>query len=273
MHQPSKLSRRVRFSLPAPIEYKKARTLIVAGFFVPKMVLITFLGIKNGLDSSYLCNYSCYHLITNHNNYMKLLNTLTALSILGLTSFSNAAETCRKTCDKGAKKVSACAGKCSSETCDLEAADMTTFIVTGMTCSDCSGKLKTSLGAIEGVTVKKVCHKSGHVMVKYDEAKTDKSKVITAIAATGFKVAGEKLNIPVSGMTCGDCSDKVAKALTSLEGCSGIGVCHKSGHASVVIDTAKTSEAKVMEVINATGFKVTKEAKVAPATETTKVKS
>lgn len=204
---------------------------------------------------------------------MKLLNTLTALSIIGLTSFSNAAETESKTCDKGAKKATACVGKCDKDTCDMDAANATTFIVTGMTCSSCSDKVKSTLAAVEGVSVKKVCHKSGHVMVNYDDSKTDKSKVMAAITSTGFKVAGEKLNIPVSGMTCGDCSDKVATALTSLEGCSGVGVCHKSGHASVVIDTAKTSEAKVMEAINATGFKVTKESKAAPATETTKVKS
>jgi copper ion binding protein len=204
---------------------------------------------------------------------MKLLNTLTALSILGLTSFANAAETASKTCDKGAKKATACASECSKYDCDMELASTKTFIVTGMTCSSCSDKVKTTLAAVEGVSVKKVCHKSGKVMVNFDGAKTDQSKVMTAISSTGFKVAGEQLSIPVSGMTCGGSSKKLATALTSLDGCSGVGVCHKSGHASVVIDTAKTSEAKVMEAINATGFKVTKEAKAAPATETTKVKS
>ncbi|MFT5634328.1 MAG: copper ion binding protein [Rubritalea sp.] len=204
---------------------------------------------------------------------MKLLNTLTALSILGLTSFANAADTSSKTCDKGAKKATACASECSKYDCDMELVNTKTFIVTGMTCTSCSNKVKTTLAAVEGVSVKKVCHKSGKVMVKFDEAKTDQSKVMTAISSTGFKVAGEQLNIPVSGMTCGVSSKKLATALTSLEGCTGVGVCHTSGQASVVIDTAKTSEAKVMEAINANGFKVTKEAKAAPATETTKVKS
>ncbi len=204
---------------------------------------------------------------------MKLINTLTALSILGMTSFASAGDKCDKTCDKTAKKAGKCdIEKCDTD-CDMDKANMATFVVTGMTCGSCSNKLKTTLAAVDGVTVKTVCHKSGKVMVKYDEAKTDKTKVAAAITSTGFKVAGEKLSIPVSGMTCGACSKKVAAALTSLEGCSGVGVCHKSGHASVVIDSAKTSEAKVMEAIKATGFKVTKEAKAAPATLRTKVKS
>jgi len=139
-----------------------------------------------------------------------------------------------------------------------------------MTCEGCSGKVTKALSAVEGVTTQKVCHKSGSVKFTFDPAKTDKTKVITAINATGFKVAGEKLNIPVTGMTCGGCSKKVTTALEAIEGCTISKVCHKSGHAEVTIDTAKTSKAKVIDAINATGFKA-QEAK--PATAPTPVEA
>lgn len=198
---------------------------------------------------------------------MKLLYTLTSLSILGLSSFASAA-TDGKVCDKTVAKAGKCATKCDTDCdtdCDMPSAN---YVVTGMTCGACSGKVKKTLAAVDGVTVKKVCHKSGNVMVSYDPAKTDKSKVQAALATTGFKVAGEKLSIPVSGMTCGACSKKVTAALTALEGCTVGGVCHKSGKATVTIDTAKTSEAKVIEAIKASGFKAGKEATAAPAKET-----
>ncbi len=201
---------------------------------------------------------------------MKLLYTLTSLSLLGLSSFATAGPDC-KTCDKTLAKAKAgkCAtSKCATE-CDMEKGTMASYVVTGMTCGSCSNKVKKTLSAVEGVTVKKVCHKSGNVMVSYDPAKTDKAHVHAALVTTGFTVAGEKLSIPVSGMTCGACSKKVTTALTSLEGCIVGGVCHKSGHATVIIDPSKTSEAKVIEAIKATGFKVTKEAKVAPAKKKT----
>lgn len=196
---------------------------------------------------------------------MKLINTLAVMSIIGLSSFAYA--------EGDAQAKAPCKeGKCDAAgACDMASAGSTTFVVTGMTCTKCSDKVNTALSAIEGVTVNKVCFKSGKVCVKLDAAKTDKAKVSEAITATGFKVAGESLTIPVSGMTCGACSKKVAAALTALEGCSSVGVCHKSGQATVVIDSAKTSEEKVMEAINATGFKAGAEVK-APATETTKVK-
>ena len=126
-----------------------------------------------------------------------------------------------------------------------------------MSCGTCSDKLTSTLTNLDGVSVKKACHKSGNVVVNYDEAKTDKTKVQTAIASTGLTVAAEKLSIPVSGMACVTCSDKLTAALTSLEGCTVGGVCHKSGHATVTIDPAKTTEAKVIETIEATGLKVT----------------
>jgi len=203
---------------------------------------------------------------------MKLIYTLAALSILALTSVASAH--CGK-CHNGDKKASKekCdKAKCDKEKCDTAKCDKagsTSFAVTGMTCGKCSAKLTKALEATEGVTVKNVCHKSGCVVVDIDTAKTDKTKVQTAINATGFKVAGEKLSYHVKGMTCGKCSTKLTAALTALEGCKVGKVCHKSGHADVTIDTAKTTEKKVIDAINATGFKVvTEEEKKAPAPST-----
>ena len=203
---------------------------------------------------------------------MKLIQTITSLSILGLSSLAYAgggADCSSKTCDKDktvavtSKCKEACddADKCSKK-CDSEGATAK-YVVTGMTCGTCSDKVKTTLTALEGVKANSVCHKSGHVSVNYDANKTDKSKVQAALVSTGFKVTGEELNIPVSGMTCGACSKKVTTALNSIEGCKVGGVCHKSGHATVTIDPAKTTEAKVIETIKATGFKVAKEEKAA----------
>jgi len=204
---------------------------------------------------------------------MKLLNTISMLSLFGFTSLASAQEKCDSVCDKAAKvakKSEKCDTECETE-CDSDGA-MKTYIVAGMTCSKCSDKVKASLGEMEGLTVKKVCHKSGKVMVSYDDAKIEDAKVTEAISATGFKVAGESINIPVSGMKCGSCSSKLTEALTKMEGCSNVSVCHKSGNASVVIDTEKTSKEKVMEVIKASGYKAGEKMTQSPVKDATKAK-
>lgn len=60
--------------------------------------------------------------------------------------------------------------------------------VTGMTCSACSDKLTKELAATEGVTVKKVCHKSGNVCVVVDGEKANEEKVKATVAKAGFQV-------------------------------------------------------------------------------------
>ena len=215
---------------------------------------------------------------------MKLIHTLTSTIIIGLSAVASAhCGTCegdKKEAPAAKKGACACEkGSCSCEkdtcakgTCPTKSdAPSVSFAVKGMTCGKCSGKVSTALKALEGVSDAKVCHKSGHAVVQFDKTKTSKAKIQAAIDATGFAVTGEKLSMPVSGMTCEKCSGKVTAALKALAGVTNVKVCAKSNHASLTVDTSKTTAAKVIETINATGFKVgektaTKKAS-APATK------
>ena len=88
-----------------------------------------------------------------------------------------------------------CATKCKSACVKTEAAKaamtVTHFNVSGMTCGGCSKALTTKLNALEGVSVKKVCHKSGCVDVVLSE-KATAEQVKAAITAKGFKIVSPK---------------------------------------------------------------------------------
>ncbi len=187
---------------------------------------------------------------------MKLIHTLTALSTLAVINLTVLARADSKKCDQSSCNKGKCETKGDCNSCNKDAAANTVMlVVTGMTCDSCSAKLTKALESVEGITTIKVCHESGCVEFSFDPAKTNKSNIISAINVTGFKVAGEKVSIPVTGMTCGSCSKKVMTALEGIEGCTDAKVCHNSGHVEFTIDTAKTSKEKVIETINATGFK------------------
>lgn len=187
---------------------------------------------------------------------MKLINTLKTLSALTILNLSAAADPDCNECEKATCETTKCnkSGD-SKDTHKATTANSVNLIVTGMTCESCSEKVTQALASVEGVNSQKVCHKSGCVKFNFDPTKTDKATALAAINNTGFKVAGEKLSIPVTGMTCGSCSTKVRTTLENIEGCSDAKVCHKSGHAQVTIDTTKTSSEKVIQAINNTGFK------------------
>jgi Cu+-exporting ATPase len=135
-------------------------------------------------------------------------------------------------------------------------ADDAAFKVKGMSCGACEGKVSKALSKIEGVKIKSVDSKTGLASVSYDAAKVDKSKLVAAIDATGFKTVGEAASFKVSGMSCGACEGKLSKALAKVDGISGTSACAKSGKATVVFDSSKTDAIKIAAAINGTGFKV-----------------
>ena len=77
--------------------------------------------------------------------------------------------------------------------------------------------------------------------------------VITAAAFT------KTATIKVEGMKCAKCSGAVTKALKATEGVEDAQVNHEKGEAVIKYDDQKLTEAKLREVINATGFKVVEE--------------
>lgn len=127
---------------------------------------------------------------------MKIKMTLLAASALvSFAGFAQAAcgtSKCATECDKTAKKE--CAEKCATKTeCATKCAktdaamNVTHFDVSGMTCGGCSKDLTAQLNALEGVSVKKVCHKSGSVDVVIGD-KATAQQVTAAIVASGFKI-------------------------------------------------------------------------------------
>ena len=161
----------------------------------------------------------------------------------------------------GAKKEGGeCAGACS--------ASSVTYVVTGMTCGGCEGKVADKLAKIEGVEVEKICSKSGHAVVKYDAKKVKPEVLIATINATGYKVTGEQASFKVKGMTCGGCTSKVSDVLAKTEGVTKVEkVCSKGGCAVVVFDPAKTDKEKVAAANNTTPYTVVTGEEAKPATE------
>ncbi len=189
---------------------------------------------------------------------------LSSAFILGCTQVSMAAadcgsEKCETSSAVALKAVvkSACADKANCEDAALaEGQERVQYLIKGMTCGSCSSAVTTSLKKIAGVTVQKVCHKSGIATIDFDAAKVKKANLIEAINQGDFTITAERVTVPVSGMTCTSCTGKVTKALNAIEGVTVKTVCHKSAKAVVDVVTSKSSRAAVVKAITASGYKV-----------------
>ncbi len=65
------------------------------------------------------------------------------------------------------------------------------FKVSGMTCASCEETIKHSINQLPGIVEAKADYKVGTASIKYDQSKTDKTAIIKAINATGYKAGGE----------------------------------------------------------------------------------
>lgn len=150
-----------------------------------------------------------------------------------------AAEKCETKCDKEASK---CETVCSKKKVH--------FSVKG---EGCSKSLTSALAQMEGVSVEKACGASGSVVIA-TEGEACKKSLKTAVKNSGFQVLGEKVSLPVKGMTCGSCEGKLSKALAKVEGVTVERVCSKSGSATVVLDSEQVTEKQVKAAIKSAGF-------------------
>jgi len=80
--------------------------------------------------------------------------------------------------------------------------------------------------------------------------------LMIAFAAVGASAVTKKATIRVDGMTCAKCTGSVEKALKATPGVEKVEVSLERKEAVVDYDDQKVTEAKLREVINATGFKV-----------------
>ena len=83
--------------------------------------------------------------------------------------------------------------------------------------------------------------------------------LMIGLSAIGVSAMTKKSTIRVDGMRCAKCTGSVEKALKATPGVEKVEVNLQRKEAVVEYDDEKVTEAKLREVINATGFKALEE--------------
>jgi copper chaperone CopZ len=83
--------------------------------------------------------------------------------------------------------------------------------------------------------------------------------LMIAFTAAGVLAVTKKATIRVDGMKCSKCTGSVEKALKATAGVEKVEMNLERKEAVIEYDDEKVTEAKLREVINATGFKVVEE--------------
>ncbi len=90
--------------------------------------------------------------------------------------------------------------------------------VTGMSCAACSSRVQKALSKLDGVDTAAVNLAAEKATIYYNPLKTSVGEFIKTIKDLGYGVTVSRIDIPIKGMTCASCVNKVQKALSSLNG-------------------------------------------------------
>ena len=90
--------------------------------------------------------------------------------------------------------------------------------ITGMTCANCSTTIERNLRKLTGVNSASVNLASEKANISYDPVAVDEPKIRSLISDLGYGVASAKIEIPISGMTCANCSGTIERNLKKMSG-------------------------------------------------------
>ena len=93
-----------------------------------------------------------------------------------------------------------------------------TLPITGMTCANCSATIERNLKKMPGVAEVSVNYATEKATVAFDPGQTSASAMTSLIGDLGYGVAQGKIEIPISGMTCANCSATIERNLKKMPG-------------------------------------------------------
>ncbi|MDR1563449.1 MAG: heavy metal translocating P-type ATPase [Oscillospiraceae bacterium] len=132
--------------------------------------------------------------------------------------------------------------------------------IRGMTCAACAQRIEKIVGRLEGVAQANVNLASEKLFVEYDSSKVELDTIKSAVAKIGFEVlekqALQTVTIPIGGMTCAACSQRIEKVLNKLEGVQSASVNLATEKATVTYNPQQIRLSAIRAAIERLGYTV-----------------
>jgi Cu+-exporting ATPase len=134
-----------------------------------------------------------------------------------------------------------------------------TVKISGMTCAACAQRVQKAVSKIDGVANANVNFATEKLSVEYDDQKASIPVIKDAVEKAGYGVIEDSklghVTIPIGGMTCAACAQRVEKAIAKLEGISKVSVNLATEKATVEYDASVIRLSAIKQCIEKTGYK------------------
>jgi len=128
-----------------------------------------------------------------------------------------------------------------------------------MTCAACAQRIEKTLRKLPGIKQANVNLASEKLFVEYDDKEMQLSAIAETVESIGYQaeIANEsqQVTIPISGMTCAACAQRVEKAIGKLDGVASASVNYATEKATVSYAPGKVRLSQIRESIEKAGYK------------------
>ena len=128
--------------------------------------------------------------------------------------------------------------------------------IKGMSCASCALKIEKGLADVQGVSKATVNFAAEKATVVFHPDQTDLSRLIEKVKDLGYGAKSEKVLLPIQGMTCASCVNKVQKALSSVKGVVHASVNFATERASVEYIPEEVSIRDLKKAVEEAGYHV-----------------
>ncbi|MBI3015978.1 MAG: copper ion binding protein, partial [Candidatus Tectomicrobia bacterium] len=124
----------------------------------------------------------------------------------------------------------------------------------GMTCASCAAHIEEGLGDLAGVFQASVNFAAEKATVVFDPRKLGLADLVKSVGDLGYRVPTVKANIPVQGMSCASCVERIETALREAKGVASATVNFATETAAVEYVPALTGMADLARAIREAGY-------------------
>ena len=126
--------------------------------------------------------------------------------------------------------------------------------IQGMSCASCVEKIETGLSKLEGVKEASVNFAAEKGTVVYDASRVSVERIVREIENIGYGTRSEEIAIPIRGMSCASCVDKIETELRGLPGVTRAQVNFAAEKATVSFIPSIHSPADLRKAIREIGY-------------------
>ena len=128
--------------------------------------------------------------------------------------------------------------------------------IKGISCASCVAKIEKGLSHLSGVVDAKVNLATQRAAITFDPSQVHMSDFIRTIQDLGYEAAVEKVTLPVQGMSCASCVNRVQTALSNVTGVIAADVNFATEKATVEYVSGQITLKDLSKAVEAIGYTI-----------------